>query len=128
MPRGQQMSYDLFGQHVSEDTILKSMKTIGQALLPFSLALKALLLLAPVLHADETGVRVLKKLVWLHILCTPTLTWYGVHEKRGQEAVDFFGILPLFKNRTRLLADLFCPCLLACPLQRPYPQGTHLHS
>jgi len=99
LARIDQMSYDLFGQHVSEDTILNSMKTVGQALEPFSLAIKPLLLLAPVLHADETGLRVLKKLLWLHILCTSTLTWYGVHEKRGQEAVDFFGILPLFKNR-----------------------------
>jgi len=99
LARIDQMSYDLFGQHVSEDTIIKSMKAVGQALLPFSLALKELLFLAPVLHADETGLRVLKKLYWLHILCTPTLTWYGVHEKRGQEAVDFFGILPQFKNR-----------------------------
>ena len=31
-----QMSFDLFGQRVSEDTILKAMKTTGQQLDPFS--------------------------------------------------------------------------------------------
>ncbi len=93
------MSFDLFGQHVSEDTVLNASKAIGQALLPFSQAIKTLLLQASVLHADETGLRVLKKLYWLHILCTSTLTWYGVHEKRGREAVDYFGILSEFKNR-----------------------------
>jgi transposase len=99
LARIDQMSFDLFGQHVSEDTVINSTRDIGQALHPFSVAMKALLLLAPVLHADETGLRVLKKLYWLHILSTQTLTWYGVHEKRGREAVDHFGILPKFKNR-----------------------------
>ena len=32
-----------------------------------------------VLHADETGIRVAKKLHWLHVLATDTLTWMGCH-------------------------------------------------
>ena len=38
-------------------------------------------------------------LLWLHLLSTETRTWYGVHKKRGQEALDYFDILPEFKNR-----------------------------
>jgi transposase len=93
------MSFDLYGQKVSDDTILKAIDITYKELAPFEVALKALILLAYVLGADETGVRVLKKLYWLHILATPTLTWYGIHKKRGKEALDFFEILEFYKGR-----------------------------
>jgi len=94
-----QMSFDLFGQHVSENTILDAIKTTGQELIPFEETVKELILMEPVVGADETGLRVLMTLYWLHILSTPTLTWYGVHEKRGMEALDFFAILEFYKGR-----------------------------
>lgn len=53
----------------------------------------------PVLHADESGLRVEGKLHGLHRASTERLTFYGVHEKRGNEATDDFGILPEFKGR-----------------------------
>jgi transposase len=94
-----QMSFDLFGQHVSEDTILNAIKTVGHELMPFEQAIKEQILMEPVVGADETGIRVIKMLLWLHLLSTETRTWYGVHKKRGQEALDYFDILPEFKNR-----------------------------
>jgi transposase len=94
-----QMSFDLFGQHVSEDTILNAIKNVGKQLFPFSLAIKEQLQLEPVVNGDESGVRVKSKLYWLHVLSTAALTWYGVHQKRGREALDYFAILPEFKNR-----------------------------
>ena len=112
LARIDQMSFDLFGQHVSQDTIINAMKSVGFALLPFVEAIKKLFLLEPVVGSDETGVRVENKLHWLHILSTETMTW----QKRGQEALDFFAILPEFKNR--LIHDcwqtyLDLPCLHA---------------
>ena len=58
--------------------------------------------------------RVANSLNWLHVLSTPTLTWYGVHQKRGREALDAFAILPNFMGR--LVHDcwktyLDLPCL-----------------
>ena len=51
---------------------------------------------APVLHSDETGVRVQKQLQWIHVACTPTLTFYQPHAKRGREAFTAIGLLPHF--------------------------------
>jgi len=53
---------------------------------------------ADVLHADETGLRVAKKLHWLHVLATDTLTWIGCHPKRGTEAFDALALLQQFKG------------------------------
>jgi transposase len=99
LARIDQMSFDLFGQHVSDDTILTAMKAIGQQLIPFSQAVKEQIMQEPVVNADESGLRVAGLLKWLHVLSTPTLTWYGVHCKRGKEALDFFAVLPGFPGR-----------------------------
>ena len=99
LARIDQISFDLFGQHVSQDTILNAIRTVGQELTPFSAAIEELILLEPVVGADETGLRVNNKLHWLHILCTADFTWYGVHQKRGREALDSFGILPEYEGR-----------------------------
>jgi transposase len=108
-----QMSFDLFGQHVSDDTIHTAMKTIGQQLDPYSQAVKEQLHQEPVVNADESGLRVAGALNWLHVLSTSTLTWYGVHRKRGREALDCFAILPEFLGR--LVHDCWQPYLeLTC--------------
>ena len=111
-----QMSCDLFGQQVSDDTIHTAMKTIGLQLDPFSQAVKKQLPQEPVVNVDESGLRVAGSLNWLHVLSTTTLTWYGVHRKRGREALDSFAILPKFLGR--LVHDgwqpyLELPCLHA---------------
>jgi transposase len=53
---------------------------------------------APWVGFDESTVRVNKKDFWLHVAATPDYTWFGVHPKRGREAIDSFGILPGYKG------------------------------
>ena len=63
---------------------------------------------ADVLHADETRLRVAKKLHWLHVLATDTLTWMGCHPKRGGEAFNALALLGIFKGV--LVDDGWLPC------------------
>ena len=62
---------------------------------------------APVVGADESGLRVDGKLQWLHTAVTPLLTWYGVDAKRGIEAILELGVLPDCTGR--LVDDCFAP-------------------
>ena len=64
----------------------------------FEASLKAYLLAARVLHFDETGMRCEKKLHWVHVASSQLATLYTMHAKRGQEAMDAAGILPVFQG------------------------------
>lgn len=49
-------------------------------------------------HADETGINVDKKRIWLHSASNEKWTHYYPHEKRGSEAMDDIGIIPNFNG------------------------------
>lgn len=59
---------------------------------------KVKLLEEKVLHADETGISVDKKTIWLHTATSKLWTYFYPHEKRGREAMDAIGILPKFEG------------------------------
>ena len=103
--RIRQLCADLFGCAVSEATIESSVVAAYKALAGFNSEIIRQLLLSPVAHADETGMRVAGRLHWFHVLSTRVITWFGVHSKRGHEALDAFGILPRFTGR--LIHDFF---------------------
>ena len=89
---------DLFGLSVSQATVIKAAVASAAILQPTVDAIGQGAVNADVLHADETGLRVLKKLHWLHVLATDTLTWMGCHPKRGGEAFDALALLQQFKG------------------------------
>ena len=107
LARLSQMCQDLFGAPVSPATIQNVIVDADQSLDAFSQALEQELLAAPLAHADETGIRVDRSLAWLHVLSTPTLTWYGVHAHRGGIALSEFDLLPRFRGR--LIHDCWAP-------------------
>ena len=87
---------ELFGLPVAQATVIKACEDAAMRLTPIVEAIAGQLQTAPVVHADETGLRVNKALHWLHIAATETLTWMGRHAKRGKAAFDDLGILPGF--------------------------------
>lgn len=93
-----QMCEDLFGQGVSDATIQSAVAKTDQSLAPFKGAVVNHILQESVAHADESGTRVSNKLHWLHVISTRLATWYGVHAKRGREAIASFGILVAYQG------------------------------
>jgi transposase len=88
-----QLCEDLFGQPLSKATLVAANQRVFAQLEPFARALADQVPQAEVVHLDESGLRVQGALHWLHVASTRELTFYGVHPKRGVEAMDGFGIV-----------------------------------
>lgn len=88
-----QLCEDLFGQPLSAGTLATANERAYEQLAPFAQALFQQVPQADVVHLDESGLRVAGKLHWLHVAATAGLTFYGVHPKRGTEAMDALGII-----------------------------------
>jgi transposase/uncharacterized coiled-coil protein SlyX len=95
---------DLYGQKVSEGTVVSAGRSVAQQVnLANELVKLHLAEQAEVTQHDETGVRVAGKLQWLHSSSTADLTHYAVHPKRGSKALSDIGILP--KRRGTVVHD-----------------------
>lgn len=88
---------EFYGQGLADGTIVETCQEAAELVAPVVQAVKQYLSeLAKVVNFDETGLRINGKLYWLHVACTSLLTYYEVHAKRGQKAIDAIGILPDF--------------------------------
>lgn len=85
---------DIFSQPISEATTTKVNERIYQNLEVWENDLIKKIIAQPVVHLDESGVRVAAELHWLHVASTAELTFYGIHPRRGCEAMDEFDIIP----------------------------------
>jgi len=94
-----QMCADLFGRALSDASVQAAVGAAHSALCGFEARVAELIAQTPIAHADETGLRVAGSLHWLHVVSTKSLTWYGVHKKRGSEAIKHFALLPRFAGR-----------------------------
>jgi len=92
--RLQRSCRDLFGQPLSLGTLTRTNEQAYHTLAPVETATIRGLIQAPATNVDESGVRVAGRLHWLHVASTNQLTFYGVHGKRGSEAMDALGVLP----------------------------------
>ena len=90
---------DLTGHSVSQGTIIHANEELYKKLANSEEQIKQQLLASHVVHFDESGVRVNGKLHWLHTACTPELTYYFVHPKRGKDAMDDGGILSEYTGK-----------------------------
>jgi transposase len=89
---------DIFGVAISPGTCANIDEQLFANLNEFEAGLKGYLLAEKVLHFDETGMRCEKKLHWVHVASSQMATFYMMHTKRGQEAMDVAGILPHFQG------------------------------
>lgn len=93
-----QLFDDLFHLPISTGSIHRWIAQCAQHLLPVEEGIKTALQHAPVLHQDETGLYQGGQRMWMHVSSTASLTHYGVHAKRGREAMDALGIAPGFSG------------------------------
>jgi len=90
---------DFYGHAPAEALILDANAAAVDQIEPSLEATQRQLIASPVLHFDESGLRVEGKLNWLHVASTEWLTYYTVHPKRGQKGMQAMGILPVFQGR-----------------------------
>jgi len=89
---------DLYRLPISTGTVMNILKEAADVLAPTVERIAQGITEGAAAGADETGLRVSGKLHWLHTLATQTLTWMGVHAKRGRQAIEEFDLIPVFKG------------------------------
>ncbi len=90
---------DFYGHTPAQALILDANAAVVDQIEPSLEATWQQLIASPVVHFDESGLRVEGKLNWLHVASTEWLTYYTVHPKRGRKGMQAMGILPLFQGR-----------------------------
>ena len=79
---------DLTGYGYNPATLGQAQTTLAHQLIPVQAHIGQQIQQAPVVHFDETGLRVGYKLHWLHVACTDLWTYLFVHPSRGQKALQ----------------------------------------
>jgi transposase len=97
---------DLFGCAVSPGTVDRMTAECAEALSDAEASMKDAVTAAPVIGADETGLRVAVQSHWVHVAGTDHLTHYAYSPRRGKEAMDAVGILPAYTGT--VVSDALC--------------------
>lgn len=91
---------DLFGAGPSAASLVAAGQQAARRLRAAEAHVRRQLQAAPVLHADETGVRIGRQAAWLHVAATAGLTAYSVQRGRGRAAMLAAGVLGGFAGTT----------------------------
>jgi transposase len=97
--RCQELLGDLLDAPLSTGTLCEAAARCALRLERTEEQIKEGLRQASLVHVDESGFSVEGARHWLHVACTESLTHYGWHKTRGQEATEAIGILPHFRGR-----------------------------
>ncbi len=93
LERTAEIIVDLYQQGVSEGAVLAAVKEVARQVAPVNEKIKAhLTQTEEAVHFDESGMRE-GGLKWLHSASTALLTYFAIHARRGQAAMDAIGIL-----------------------------------
>jgi len=88
-----QLAEDLFSRTISQGALFAWNTACFEDLESTEESIRQAILASEVVHFDETGIRKQGKLHWLHAAGTEQLTFYGLHARRGKEAMFDLGIL-----------------------------------
>ena len=83
---------------ISDGSIFNFNKAAYGLLADFENRARSELAAAKVAHADETGINIGGKRYWLHCLSNDRWTCYHPHAKRGTDAMNDMGVLPMFSG------------------------------
>ena len=89
---------ELFGCQLSAGTVSHIVKECAEALVATELQIKRKLRRSSVIHADETGLRINKRLGYVHVASTAHLTHYAAANHRGHSAMDEINVLPRYRG------------------------------
>jgi transposase len=89
---------DLYGASLCQASIQSFAQDAAFALRPTVEGIGQAVQGSAVVHADETGIRIKGKLLWLHCAVTSHLTWLAPHAKRGTQAFEALGLLQGIKG------------------------------
>ncbi|HEV7374881.1 MAG TPA: IS66 family transposase [Pyrinomonadaceae bacterium] len=89
---------DLFGCRLSAGTVANIVRECAEALVAIELKIKQKLRRSPVIHSDETGLRINKRLGYVHVASTAHLTHYAAAAHRGHTAMDEINVLPRYRG------------------------------
>jgi transposase len=93
-----QLFEDLTGQRPSEGTLLSYVQSMTSALKPLEQIIKERIVQSPLLHADETGLRIEGKKHWMHTVSNVNWTLLAIHPSRGSHGMNEMGILPCYSG------------------------------
>ena len=114
----------LYGSAPSEPVVLAATRQLASRTQASLEQIRQRLIAAPVVHFDESGMRVAGRLRWLHVASTAKLTQYHVHDKRGQIGMQAGGILPHYKGVS--VHDYWRPYLKFTDCQHSFCNVHHL--
>ena len=89
---------DLFGCQLSPGTVANIVRECAEELVETELKIKQRLRRSSVIHSDETGLRVNKRLAYVHVASTARLTHYAAAAHRGRTAIDEINVLPRYRG------------------------------
>ena len=99
----------LTGRSIAEATLLAWCERLARSLDDWEKAAIACVLASPVLHVDETSIRIDRKNHWLHDYSTGDITLVFCHPRRGRVAMNDITIIPRYGGV--LIHDRWSSCL-----------------
>ena len=89
---------DLTGHTISTGSLSNFQKQCFDDLEQYHQNIRQQLLQSPILHADETGVRLNGINSWMHVVSNKTISFFAHHLKRGKQAMNDIGLLDQYKG------------------------------